>query len=364
MLTVKGEDYDFDLPAGCPVKLTINPVGGTAEVIESQIIEPESNNLIVSEQSLVLEYEEKLNFDKEKVILEFGDRVGQADETITLRNLNRSAYGDTIKMIKMPYSVKTVSPIYEVVTTENGNELSYDITIPMTTNVVSNPYKVVGYGYDSVLKEWEPLASIIDTKKGTVKIASNNYSVFMLGEGSPLFYDLTNYEWARSSVEVLAARNTVRGYDDGSYKPEKLVTKAEFITMIVNALQLKGREDLIMDDTKNKWYEKYMSIALDYKLVEATANKVYPERVLNREEMATILANVMKLYPTTEFLAEEVVFSDESSISSWAVSGVSLSQQYGLMNGKGTGFYPKDSTNRAEAARVIYQLSIITKLLN
>ncbi len=54
--------------------------------------------------------------------------------------------------------------------------------------------------------------------------------------------------------------------------------------------------------------KKYMSIALDYKLVEATANKVYPERVLNREEMATILANVMKLYPTTEFLAEEVVF--------------------------------------------------------
>ncbi len=156
----------------------------------------------------------------------------------------------------MPYSVKTVSPIYEVVTTENGNDLSYDITIPMTTNVVTNQYKVVGYGYDSVLKEWEPLASIIDTTKGTVKMACKNYSVFMLGEGSPLFYDLTNYEWARSSVEVLAARNTVRGYDDGSYKPEKLVTKAEFITMIVNALQLKGREDLIMDDTKNKWYEK------------------------------------------------------------------------------------------------------------
>lgn len=42
----------------------------------------------------------------------------------------------------------------------------------------------------------------------------------------------TKYEWAQESIRSLADRGVIKGYADGSFKPDKTITKAEFVHML------------------------------------------------------------------------------------------------------------------------------------
>ena len=42
---------------------------------------------------------------------------------------------------------------------------------------------------------------------------------------TPIFPDVSANYWSYKFVEYLAAEDIVRGYDDGSYRPEEVVTR-------------------------------------------------------------------------------------------------------------------------------------------
>lgn len=50
------------------------------------------------------------------------------------------------------------------------------------------------------------------------------------------FSDVPSTHWASGYVNVCTTRNLLKGYPDGTFKPEANVTQAEFITMLVRAL--------------------------------------------------------------------------------------------------------------------------------
>ncbi len=72
------------------------------------------------------------------------------------------------------------------------------------------------------------------------------------------------------AVDALISLGIVKGYDDGSYKPEKTVTRAELAKMLVEAL---GQGDLVagsessFKDSKGKWYDGYVALAAGLELV-------------------------------------------------------------------------------------------------
>ena len=48
------------------------------------------------------------------------------------------------------------------------------------------------------------------------------------------FTDITSH-WAQNSIETLANKNIITGYQDGTFKPDAPVTRAEFATMLIKA---------------------------------------------------------------------------------------------------------------------------------
>jgi hypothetical protein len=78
--------------------------------------------------------------------------------------------------------------------------------------------------------------------------------------GEDKFSDISGH-WAASSINRAAERGWINGYEDGTFKPDKLITRAEAMTLINNVLErhveISGLSpDMVRwsDNTDDKWY--------------------------------------------------------------------------------------------------------------
>ena len=65
-------------------------------------------------------------------------------------------------------------------------------------------------------------------------------ALFMFNNPANAFYtDMNETHWAYQSIKFLTEVGVVVGYPDGSYKPDIPVTRAEFASMAIKALEAR-----------------------------------------------------------------------------------------------------------------------------
>lgn len=82
--------------------------------------------------------------------------------------------------------------------------------------------------------------------------------------------------WAEDYINTVENKGWVKGYEDGSFKPNELLTRAEFVTMVNSLLDRKVKKENILNGIKTfkdlesmKWYYEPMVEAInghDYEL--------------------------------------------------------------------------------------------------
>ncbi|MCR6544841.1 S-layer homology domain-containing protein [Dehalobacterium formicoaceticum] len=84
---------------------------------------------------------------------------------------------------------------------------------------------------------------------------------------SGLFSDLSSDYWAYESIEALVKEGVLSGYPDGTFGPERPVTRAEFTKFLISGLDLpKGNNDSaarFSDIPENHWARSFISAAVD-----------------------------------------------------------------------------------------------------
>ncbi|MNI25218.1 Endo-1,4-beta-xylanase A precursor [compost metagenome] len=138
------------------------------------------------------------------------------------------------------------------------------------------------------------------------------------------FSDIKGH-WAESQIISLVAKGIVDGYEDGTFAPDRKVTRAEFTSMVVRALNLQGEaaSDSFQDVGKNDWFYNHVQMALKHKLVEGSSdNRFNPNDLITRQEMAAIVGRALaasgKLKMDFEAAKILSAFEDASGIADWA----------------------------------------------
>nr|WP_308639931.1 bifunctional 2',3'-cyclic-nucleotide 2'-phosphodiesterase/3'-nucleotidase [Paenibacillus silvisoli] len=176
------------------------------------------------------------------------------------------------------------------------------------------------------------------------------------------FRDVPASHWAYPAIQRLAAKQIVQGKNDTDFDPSAQVTRAEFASMLVNALKLKANGTATAATFKDvpaaSWYANAVSAAYDNGLVKGISKDQFaPGASITREQMAVMAKNALDLAAAgaaQEQAAEAPAFADSSLISAWAKSSIDAVAGKGIMNGRGGGkFVPKATSTRAEAAKVI-----------
>ncbi|OME88558.1 MULTISPECIES: S-layer homology domain-containing protein [Paenibacillus] len=87
-------------------------------------------------------------------------------------------------------------------------------------------------------------------------IASEKEKYEELAEETKHEVELTDIHghWAKENIQQLMSMRAINGYSDGTFKPDYPITRAEFVSILVRALNLKERSGVIFSDTKNHWH--------------------------------------------------------------------------------------------------------------
>jgi len=202
--------------------------------------------------------------------------------------------------------------------------------------------------------------STYDAATGLVSFKPSQVGSYVVVNVNISFSDLNHVSWAQTIIESLAARNLVHGIGDGQFAPQRPVTRAEFVKLIVDVLQLTSTNTSspFTDVASDAWYSNAVAIAAQLNIVNGLSDGSFAaERIITREEMAVILQRAALAAGIT--LAQKAASkpTDENAISSYAADAVSELYQAAVLNGFEDGsFKPSQPASRAEAAVVIYRL--------
>lgn len=165
----------------------------------------------------------------------------------------------------------------------------------------------------------------------------------------------TDGHWAYDSIIRLAEKKLINGFEDNTFRPDVNVTRAQFVTMIVNAKGLDASASVkIFDDVDTgAWYAPYVTAAYTDGITSGDGVNFHPDSEITRQEAAAMAARAFD-----KKNGGELSFADNADIASWAADSVSALVKEGIINGfkEDNTFRPMDNTTRAQAAIILDKL--------
>lgn len=164
--------------------------------------------------------------------------------------------------------------------------------------------------------------------------------------------------WAKDVITEWTGYGVVAGYEDGTFRPNNQMTRAEFAAVLGNVFGLTEVDNSIsFSDVKmGAWYEVAINKVVAAGFMSGVgAGNFNPAATITRQEAAAALANAYKL---TEKGDKAVQFTDEASIAAWAKEQVEILASHGYINGRADGkFDPRANITRAEVLAMFDNLT-------
>ncbi|MDQ1914704.1 S-layer homology domain-containing protein [Paenibacillus sp. GD4] len=200
-----------------------------------------------------------------------------------------------------------------------------------------------------------------DAASGKITFRTKHFSTFAAAYSPRSYRDLSGYEWARTPIEVLAAKGIVQGTASDSYSPERSITRAEFTTLLIRTLELTATAVEPFEDVRpTDYYYEAVGIARKLGISEGLpGNRFEPGRPVSRQEMMTLTARALSLtgkLKKDKDAAELDSFTDARDIAPYARDNVAALTGSGLIEGAGGQLQPHRQATRAEAAVIMYRI--------
>jgi len=179
------------------------------------------------------------------------------------------------------------------------------------------------------------------------------------------FTDISEeYKFAEAAIYDLAKRGIIDGMGGGLYAPGNEFTREQFCKIIVVALEyeLKDYEGAFSDIDDDRWSAPYVQAAVDSGLFVGYPDGTFlPEKVITRQEMALVAARaavakgLVEQAKVDKFVMEKSDYIDKEDVADWAGNAVAWLEAQDVFAGIAVEkFEPARNVNRAEAALVVF----------
>ncbi|MGM9575704.1 MAG: S-layer homology domain-containing protein [Oscillospiraceae bacterium] len=180
------------------------------------------------------------------------------------------------------------------------------------------------------------------------------------------FTDISTSGYYKYIVDAANA-GIINGYADGTFRPNKIVTRAQFITMLYRAAgspEVKNTSLKFDDaDTIAKDFVTAVAWGVENKVISGYGDNTFrPDQNISRAQMATFMYRYMKDVVGYNFgEVKPCGFADANQIAAPYVDAVNAIVSAGVMNGMNTTtFAPNNTANRGMAATVILRVHNLT----
>jgi len=176
------------------------------------------------------------------------------------------------------------------------------------------------------------------------------------------FGDLDSVPWAKQAVQAMAARDIIKGTSASSFSPASPITRADFIALLVRALELHGTDEneaMFSDVSTSAYYYQELAIAKELGIAAGFEDGTFkPTHTISRQDMMTLAARALAAAgkQTGDGGGALDGYPDEADISEYARESAAALVGAGIVNGKNGSIAPNDSLSRAEAAVILYRI--------
>lgn len=174
------------------------------------------------------------------------------------------------------------------------------------------------------------------------------------------FSDVASNYWASNFIQALSARGVIKGFPDGRFRPNEVVTRAQFASMVSGAFNtpnVRSSADF-QDVSSSYWGSNAIRAAYQKGFMTGYPNQTFqPNQQIPRVQALVSLANGLNYQPDGDVNSLLNNYSDSSSIPAYARSSVAAatSKRMVVNYPNLTQLNPNRSMTRAEAASLIYQ---------
>lgn len=169
------------------------------------------------------------------------------------------------------------------------------------------------------------------------------------------FADVPDGYWAKNPIENNATVALVEGYPDGTFRPERALTRAELATLLVRAKGIKineGRAQQMFKDVKaDHWAAKYIEVAQKEGLVKGYPDKTFrPNNKINKVEGIV----VMTRFDNLKLAEVEAKPYWDISTEHWAARYIAAAKENGMLKFiERNRLRPKEALVRSEAVEML-----------
>lgn len=124
------------------------------------------------------------------------------------------------------------------------------------------------------------------------------------------YSDVAADQWFNNAISTLSNAGIINGYEDGTFRPNSPITRAEFAKIAASFFTYADKEyqGLFPDVPESKWYAKYVEAASELGLITGYEDGTFrPERNITRAEACTIVNRTLDRHPHEEHLLEDMI---------------------------------------------------------
>jgi lysophospholipase L1-like esterase len=164
--------------------------------------------------------------------------------------------------------------------------------------------------------------------------------------------------WAKTQIFQSLMKGIVRGYEDGTFRPDSPISRAEFITMINRFLQLTDSSSIDFSDvSEDTWYKDEIGKAVKAGYIMGFEDQTFRgEQPVTRQQTAVMIVKAMNLPLNTQDW-EISKYQDEKRIPSWSREYLNTLVSRGILQGYPDGTIGYDGyLTRAAAVSILARM--------
>lgn len=213
----------------------------------------------------------------------------------------------------------------------------------------------------------ETLAKYITAKKEVNPQVEGRITVAKKDAAEEKGFEDIKGMWAEEFIKYAVEKGYFSGLTKTKFGPQNSVTRAMVVAVLGRYEKVEKTEEKVefSDVTGTEYYAPYLKWAKDNKIVAGYEDGTFkPNKEITRAELASIMTRYLRDYKKMEVKGEAPTFSDDEKLPAWAKTDIYDCVKLGIIKGfkdkdknDGTMFYdPTGYASRAQLATIFYNL--------
>ena len=132
------------------------------------------------------------------------------------------------------------------------------------------------------------------------------------------YSDVSADDWFNNAVSTLTNAGVLDGYEDGTFKPNGNITRAEFATITARFFEATYDGENLFPDIEGHWAQDYINEAANAGIVDGYPDGTFrPQQYITRAEAVTMVNRTIDRHPDADHLLEDMIVWPDNPETAW-----------------------------------------------